>query len=81
MWAVIPIVVTFSAPAPTVPVSTALQGTVVTDAPVHRVVGPHNDGADFYGIALGLAAIVVAIALTRLVFRGRRRADGTGHEG
>jgi hypothetical protein len=81
MWAVTPIVVTSSLPAPTVPVSTTLQGTVVTDAPVHRVVGPHNDGSDFYGLALGLVAIVVAIALTRLVFRGRRRADGTHQEG
>jgi hypothetical protein len=53
----------------------------VTDAPIHRLVGPHNDGSDFYGIALGLVAIVVAIALTRLVFRGRRRADGTRQEG
>ncbi len=45
-----------------------------------RIVGPHNDGADFYGIALGLLAIVVAIALTRLVFRrrgGSRDAEGT----
>jgi hypothetical protein len=57
---------------------TTLQGTVVTDAPVVRVPGPHNDGADFYGIGLGLVAIVVAIAITRLVFRGRR---GTGRAG
>jgi hypothetical protein len=51
---------------------------VVTDAPVVRVPGPHNDAFDFYGIGLGLVAIVVAIALTRLVFRGRREARRTG---
>ena len=58
----------------------ALHATVVTDPPIVRAAGPHNDGADFYGIALGLLAIVVAIALTRLVFRGRGRsrdAEGT----
>jgi hypothetical protein len=72
MWAVRLIAVTSTTPAPTVPASTTLHGTVVTDAPVVRVPGPHNDPSDFYGIALGLVAIVVAIALTRLVFRGRR---------
>jgi hypothetical protein len=45
---------------------------------VSRVVGPHNDSSDFYGIALGLVAIVVAIALTRLVFRGRGGAGRAG---
>jgi hypothetical protein len=60
------------------PPTTALHATVVTDAPVSRVVGPHNDSSDFYGIALGLVAIVVAIALTRLVFRGRGGAGRAG---
>jgi hypothetical protein len=53
------------------PPSTGLHATVVTDAPAGRVVGPHNDSSDFYGFALGLVAIVVAIALTRLIFRRR----------
>jgi hypothetical protein len=66
------IAMTSTAPTPTGPTSTTLQGSVVTDAPVVRVPGPHNDGADFYGIGLGLVAIVLAITITRLVFRGRR---------
>jgi hypothetical protein len=70
------IALTSTAPTPSGPTSTTLQGTVVTDAPVVRVPGPHNDGSDFYGIGLGLLAIVVAIALTRVVFRGRRENRG-----
>ena len=64
----------------TTPSTTGLSGTVVTDAPITRIVGPHNDAADFYGIGLVLLAIVGAIALTRLVFRRRgssRDAEGT----
>jgi hypothetical protein len=64
----------------TTPSTTALSGTVITDAPITRIAGPHNDGADFYGLGLGLLAIVGAIALTRLVFRRRGRsgdAEGT----
>jgi hypothetical protein len=71
MWAVS----SPSAPPP----ATGLHATVVTDAPAGRVVGPHNDSSDFYGIALGLLAIVVAIALTRLVFR-RRGGSSNGAE-
>ena len=37
-----------------------------------NVPGPHNDPADFFGIVLALAALVVAIGLTRLIFRTRR---------
>ena len=37
-----------------------------------NIPGPHSDPADFFGIVLALAAIVVAIGLTRLVFRTRR---------
>jgi hypothetical protein len=70
------IALTSTAAPPAGPTSTTLQGTVVTDAPVVRVPGPHNDGSDFYGIGLGLLAIVVAIALTRLLFRGRRENRG-----
>jgi hypothetical protein len=36
-----------------------------------NIPGPHNDPADFYGIVLGLLAIVAAIALSRRVFRRR----------
>ena len=63
----------------TTPGPAAGHATVVTDAPVTRVVGPHNDGSDFYGLGLGLVAIVVAIALTRLVFR--RHGGSPGAEG
>jgi hypothetical protein len=63
----------------TPPGTAAGHATVITDAPVTRIVGPHNDGADFYGLALGLLAIVVAITLTRLVFR--RRGGSPGAEG
>ena len=37
-----------------------------------NVPGPHNDPADFYGIILGLVAILLAVAATRLIFRTRR---------
>ena len=37
-----------------------------------NIPGPHNDPADFFGIVLALAAIVVVIGLTRLIFRTRR---------
>lgn len=37
-----------------------------------NVPGPHNDPADFYGIILGLAAILIAVGATRLIFRTRR---------
>lgn len=37
-----------------------------------NIPGAHNDPADFYGIILGLAAILVAVAATRLIFRTRR---------
>lgn len=60
--------------------TTGLSGTVVTDAPITHIVGPHNDAADFYGIGLALLAIVAAIAVTRRVFRRRGRsgdAEGT----
>jgi hypothetical protein len=62
------------------PTTAALPGSVVTDAPIGRIPGPHNDGSDFYGIGLGLLAILAAIAFTRLVFRRRGRsrdAEGT----
>jgi len=37
-----------------------------------RIVGPHNDPADLYGIVLVLAAIAVALFATRWIFgRGR----------
>jgi len=42
-----------------------------------NIKGPHNDPADFYGILLGLVAILVAIAVTRLIFR---RPGGSGAE-
>jgi hypothetical protein len=42
-----------------------------------NIVGPHNDPADFYGIILGLVAIIVAIILTRMIFR---RTGGSGAE-
>ena len=44
-----------------------------------NVPGPHNDAADFYGIIVGLVAIVVAIAVTRVVFR--RRGGSASVEG
>lgn len=37
-----------------------------------NIPGPHNDPADFFGIVLALAAIVVVIGVTRLIFRTRR---------
>ena len=36
-----------------------------------NIPGPRNDSADFYGIFLALAIIVVAIAVTRVVFGWR----------
>jgi hypothetical protein len=72
-----------SSPTTTTPTATTLHATIITDAPQVRVVGAHNDPADFYGIGLGLVAIAIAIAVTRLVFRrggsptveGPRRPD------
>jgi hypothetical protein len=71
MWSV-----TSSTTPSTAPPTTVFQGTVLTDPHVTRLVGSHNDGSDFYGIALGLVAILVAIAVTRLVFRGRGPSRG-----
>lgn len=49
-----------------------------------NIPGPHNDSADFYGIFLALAVIVIAIAITRVVFGwrgGSRRASRRGGSG
>jgi hypothetical protein len=43
-----------------------------------NIPGPHEDGADFYGIILVLAAIVVAIVLTRVLFGRRGGSPGAG---
>jgi hypothetical protein len=64
--------------------STTAPGSVITiyggPNATANIPGPHNDGADFYGIAAALAAILVAIAVTRLVFRrsGRPAPDAEG---
>jgi hypothetical protein len=67
-------------PAPT----TTAPGSVVTifggPNATANIPGPHNDGADFYGIGAALAAIVVAIVITRLVFRrSAPTAPGAGN--
>jgi hypothetical protein len=69
---------TQSGPTTTAPgsVVTIIGGpNATTDQP-----GSHNDGSDFYGLALALVVILVAIALTRLVFRrpGGGSADVEG---
>jgi hypothetical protein len=60
-----------------------MPGSVITiiggPSATADIPGPHNDGADFYGIVLGLIAIVLAIAVTRVVFR--RRGDRPGDHG
>lgn len=45
-----------------------------------NIVGPHNDPADFFGLALGLVAIIAAVVVTRLIFR-RPGGAGTDVEG
>ena len=37
-----------------------------------NIPGPHNDPADLFGIVVVLAAILLAIAATRLIFRTRQ---------
>jgi hypothetical protein len=67
---------------PTTP--TTAPGSVITifggPNATANIPGPHNDGADFYGIGAALAAILVAIAVTRLVFHrsGRAAPDAEG---
>ncbi len=49
-----------------------------------NIPGPHNDSADFYGIFVALAVIMIAIAITRVVFGwrgGSRRASRPGGPG
>ena len=66
--------------------STTTPGGVITITggpnATANIPGAHNDPADLYGIVLGLAAILVAIGLTRLIFRTRggsgRRSTGPG---
>ncbi|HEY3811368.1 MAG TPA: hypothetical protein VGL49_08030 [Acidimicrobiales bacterium] len=63
--------------------STTAPGSVVTiyggPTATANLVGAHNDPSDFYGIGLVLVAIVVAIGVTRLLFR--RRGDSSIAEG
>ncbi len=60
---------------------TTLPGAIITidggPNATANIAGPHDDPADFYGIILGLVAIVVAIVVTRLIFRrgGGSRAE------
>ena len=67
-------------PATTAPGSVI---TIIGGPATANIPGPHNDGADFYGIALVLLAIVVAIALTRVLVLRRRGGspDAEGHAG
>jgi hypothetical protein len=69
-------------PTPT----TATPGALITvnggPNATANIPGPHNDSADFYGIFVALAIIVVAIAITRVVFgwRGGSRRGGASRE-
>lgn len=53
--------------------TTTSPGSVVTlvggSAGTANIPGTHSDPADFYGLGLALIVIVVAIALTRVLFR------------
>ena len=73
---------TAAGPGITVPgrsTPTTAPGSVITITggpnATANIPGPHNDAADFYGIAVALIAIMAAIALTRIVF-GRRPRGG-----
>jgi hypothetical protein len=71
-----------------IPRSTSPDPTTMAPGSVITIVGgpsatastpvPHKDGADFYGIILVLAAIVVAIVLTRVLFGRRGGSPGAG---
>ena len=67
-----------SAPGPT----TTAPGSEITitggPSVTANIPGPHNDGADFYGIILVLAVIVAAIVLTRVLFGHRGGSPGAG---
>ena len=60
--------------------TTTAPGSVVTIVggpnATANAPGPQSDPADFYGIGLALAVILVAIVITRLVFR--RPGGGAG---
>jgi len=58
--------------SPTTPPTTQ-PGTVITIQPgqAPHIIGPHNDSSDFFAIVFALAAILVAIVVVRLAFRGR----------
>ena len=60
---------------PSTPPTTGPAGAVITidggPNATARIVGPHNDPADFYGIVLVFLAIAVALFATRWLF-GRR---------
>jgi hypothetical protein len=67
-----------SSPGPT----TTGPGSVITivggPSATANIPGPHNDGADFYGIILVLAGIAAAIVLTRVLFGHRGGSPGAG---
>lgn len=60
--------------SPPSPTTTPGGVVTITGGPnaTANIPGPHSDPADLFGIVLGLAAIFLAIALTRLIFRTRR---------
>ena len=70
-----------SAPSPTPTARstapTTAPGSVITITggpnATANIAGPRNDAADFYGIVVALVVIVVAIAITRVVFGWRTR--------
>jgi len=70
---------TFQAP-PSSPPTTEPSVVTIIGGPnaTANIPGAHNDPADLYGIGLGIAAIVVAIVLTRWLFGRGRSGSKTG---
>jgi hypothetical protein len=66
---------------PTPPTTAPGSVITITGGPnaTANIPGPQNDAADFYGILVALAIIVVAIAITRVAF-GRRRGTTPASE-